>query len=277
MDVTETPADPPSPKGYALFDLDHTLLPVDTQALFCNFVIRREPWRIIYLLWFLPCVPLAAVRLVSLRWLKRLYCSYLWGMSQERLKLHAKEFAETVVPQVLYPEVLAELQRHQKTGRITILNSASPGIYVADIARVLGFDHWVATRLVEYEKMPFFPQIDGPNNKHGAKIDAMRHQLPAGFDEKAGDRLPDSWGYSDSSADVPLLSICERAMMIHPSSKFAAIGAEHGWRTLLPRQPYRGKWGGRFSSGLQAFGLYRIRQLVESRPPEVDSGDDVSE
>jgi hypothetical protein len=50
MDVTETPADPPSPKGYALFDLDHTLLPFDTQALFCNFVIRREPWRIIYLL-----------------------------------------------------------------------------------------------------------------------------------------------------------------------------------------------------------------------------------
>ncbi len=32
-------------RSYAFFDLDHTLLPFDTQALFCNFVLRRERWR----------------------------------------------------------------------------------------------------------------------------------------------------------------------------------------------------------------------------------------
>ena len=228
MDDLDTESQADSEKkteeGFALFDLDHTILPFDTQGLFCNFVIRREPWRIIYLLWFLPCVPLAAVKLVSLRWMKRLFCSYLWKMPQERLREHAREFAETVVTRVVYPEVIAELQRHQKAGRKTILNSASPGIYVEDIARVLGFDHWVATRLVWYEEMPFFPEIDGPNNKHEAKIPAMSRFLPEGFDHARGDKLPNSWGYSDSSADVPLLSICEHAMMIHPSQKFAAIG-----------------------------------------------------
>lgn len=267
MDAAETEFRPESdrpakaaPSGFALFDLDHTLLPFDTQALFCNFVIRREPWRIVYLLWFLPCVPLAAVRIVSLRWMKRLFCSYLWGMRQDRLRRYAREFADFVVPKVVYPEVLIELRRHQKAGRTTILNSASPGIYVAEIARVLEFDHWIATRLVWYEKMPFLPEIDGPNNKHEAKIDAMRHLLPAGFDPEVGDRLPNSWGYSDSSADVPLLSICRHAMMIHPGKRFAAIGAEYGWWTLLPPRPYRGKWGGRLASLLQAFGLYWVRQ-----------------
>lgn len=255
---TADPATPAAP-GYALFDLDHTLLPFDTQALFANFVIRREPWRVIYLIWFLPCVPLAALRIVSLRWLKRLFCSYLWKMPKDRLAAHARDFAQTVLPRVVYPEVLVELRRHQKAGRLTVLNSASPGIYVAEIARVLGFDHWVATRLVWYEVMPFLPEIDGPNNKHEAKIEAMRHLLPSGFDPARGDRLPDSWGYSDSAADVPLLSICEHAMMIHPSSRFAALGTERRWWTLLPPRPYRGRWGGRLASLLQACGLYRVR------------------
>ncbi len=252
---------PLNDRGYALFDLDHTLLPFDTQALFCNHVLRREPWRAVFLLWFLPCVPLGVFRIVSLRWLKRLFCGYLWGMRRERLGELAREFAERVVPAVLYPEVLAELRRHQAEGRITILNSASPGIYVGEIAAALGFDHWVATRLVLEDRMPFFPAIDGPNNKHEAKIGAMRHLLPPSFDPESGEPLPDSWGYSDSSADVPMLKLCERAVMIHPGEKFAAIGAEHGWRTLRPPQPYRGRWGGRFASFLQAVGLYRIRQL----------------
>ncbi|MCB1232218.1 MAG: hypothetical protein KDN19_18270, partial [Verrucomicrobiae bacterium] len=107
----------------------------------------------------------------------------------------------------------------------------------------------------------FLPQIIGPNNKHGAKIPAMKHLLPDGFDPADGKPLPDSWGYSDSSADVPMLSICENGVMIHPSENFAAIGAAHGWTTLVPRRPYRGKWGGRFASLLQALGPYRVRQL----------------
>lgn len=47
-------------RRFAFFDLDHTLLPFDTQALFCNFILQREGWRRVWLLWFLPCVPLAA-------------------------------------------------------------------------------------------------------------------------------------------------------------------------------------------------------------------------
>ena len=50
---------------YAFFDLDHTLLPFDTQALFCNFVLRRHPWRIVLHLWFIPFALGKAVGLVS--------------------------------------------------------------------------------------------------------------------------------------------------------------------------------------------------------------------
>ena len=46
---------------FALFDLDQTLLPYDTQALFCNFVLRRHGWRRGYLGLFTAAAPLRGV------------------------------------------------------------------------------------------------------------------------------------------------------------------------------------------------------------------------
>ena len=245
-------------RGYALFDLDHTLLPFDTQGLFCNFVLKREGWRRCYLLLFLPCLPLRVLKLLSLKAMKRLFCSFLWGMPEERLRRYAREFAGVVVKSYAYPEIVAELERQKAEGRITILNSASPAFYVEEFARVFGFDHWVATRLRVEDPMPLIPKIDGPNNKFWAKIDAMASLLPAGFDGRKGDVLPDSWGYSDSVTDVPLLVVCENGVMIHPGSEFATVGESHGWDTRLPERPYGGKWAGRLASLRQAFGLYPL-------------------
>ena len=251
---------PATPSGWALFDLDHTLLPHDTQVLFANFVLRREGWRRLYLMVFLPLAVLGGLRLIPLRTLKRVFSCYLWRMPLARLRGYAKEFAATVLPRVQYPEIVAELERHRVEGRELVLNSASPSLYVGEIAAALGFHHWVATRMEASDPMPFFPRIDGPNNKHGAKIDAMRESglLPVGFDATGGARLPDSWGYSDSAADIPLLSICENGVMIHPGKRFAAHGAKERWQTLLPARPYRGKWGDRWATLLQMAGLYRI-------------------
>lgn len=244
------------PERYAFFDLDHTLIPFDTQALFCNHLLRREGWRRVWLLWYLPCVPLAVLRILSLRTMKRLFLGYLVGMSRARLEAHVRDFLDTVLPQVVYPELVAEIERHRAEGRVLILNSASPTFYLEGIAEKLGFDHCFGTVTPVPERMPFLPEILGPNNKHGAKIVAMR---AAGLipDEPAG--LSDSWSYSDSPADLPLLELAGHAVMIHPGTRLAAIGAKRGWRTLTPPRPYAGKWSGRWAMALQVLGLYRVR------------------
>ena len=242
-------------RPFAFFDLDHTLLPHDTQALFCNFVLRREAWRRIWLLWFLPCVPLAALRLLSLRTMKRLFLGYLVGMPRTRLEAHVRDFLESDFAAALYPEVVAEVERHRAHGRILVLNSASPDFYLHGIAARLGFDHVFGTRLIIPDRMPLLPAIEGPNNKHGEKITAMRR---AGLVPSEPPVLADSWSYSDSSADLPLLELAEHAVMIHPGPRLAAVGATHGWQTMTPRRPYAGKWSGRFTMLLQALGLYQV-------------------
>ena len=96
--------------------------------------------------------------------------------------------------------------------------------------------------------------------------DAMRPLLPEEFEGRKGDVLPDSWGYSDSVTDVPLLVICENGVMIHPGSKLAGIGAGKGWETRAPVRPYSGKWGGRIASALQACGFYRVPAASDGGP-----------
>lgn len=250
----------PKKTGYALFDLDHTILPFDTQASFANFILKREGWRRCYLFWFLAAVPLAVCKVFNLRKMKRLFASYLWGMPEAKLRQFVRDFIETDFSASLYPEVVAEIERHRGEGRILILNSASPEFYVEQIAAKLGFDHFLGTNMTIEDPMPFLPQISGPNNKHSAKITAMqeRELLPDGFDYDRGDKLANSWAYSDSPADIPLLSIAENGVMIHPGGKLSACGLENGWTTLLPDRPYEGKWGARFATFRQALGTYKV-------------------
>ncbi len=244
-------------RGYALFDLDHTLLPFDTQVLFCNYVLRQEGWRRAYLFWFVVCLPFAVLRVLNLRMMKRVFSSYLWGMKKDVLERHVANFLKTDFEEALFPEVVAEVERNRSEGRILILNSASPEFYLEGIAEKLGFDHFIGTDMAVEDRMPFLPRISGPNNKHGAKITAMRDRdlIPGDLE-----MLGDSWAYSDSSADIPLLSIAEHGVMIHPGDKLAFLGLEKGWRTMTPSRPYEGKWGGRIASLKQAFGLYRIEK-----------------
>jgi len=61
MPATPTSERPDSNRGYALFDLDQTLIPWDTQLLFCDFVVKRMPLRRLYLLIFLPMLPFAKI------------------------------------------------------------------------------------------------------------------------------------------------------------------------------------------------------------------------
>lgn len=70
---------------FAFFDLDHTIIPHDTQLLFCNYVLHHEGWRRLFQVPFFLCIPLAACRMLGARAMKRIFLGYLWGMKKDRL------------------------------------------------------------------------------------------------------------------------------------------------------------------------------------------------
>jgi HAD superfamily hydrolase (TIGR01490 family) len=237
----------------ALFDLDGTLLADDTQLLLCNFVLRRHPLRRLFLPFAAAFVPAGLFRVLEARELKRIFLSYLWLMPEARVESYAREFAENVVHPLVYPELQAEIERHRHDGRILVLNSASPEFYVREIGRSLGFHHSFGTRVVLGTRQPLVAEIDGENNKLEAKIPRL---------EAAG-LLPcdpaNSWAYSDSTADLPMLRLVTNAVCINPGSRLLAHAERHHWPILRPRRPWSTRAG---------HALAILRQLLGAWPED---------
>jgi len=239
-------------QGYALFDLDQTIVPWDTQLLFCNFILKRESLRRLHVLGLLPFLPFT--KLLGAEGMKRVFLNYLALMDANTLDHYAREFVDEIFPSEMYAEVLEIVREHKKAGRITILNSASPEIWVKYLSKKMGFDAYYGTRVEIGEKVKFFPDILGRNNKGAVKIERMKHHFPV--DWREGDVLENSFGYSDSHADLPMLFICEHNTMVHPTRKLRECGQKRGWKEISPARPTKSKFSFALACVRQAFGVY---------------------
>ena len=137
-----------------------------------------------------------------------------------------------------------------------MLSSASPEIWVKPISERLRFDHYFATEVEIEGHIKPFPDIIGGNNKGANKLVKMRAILPDGFDPEAGDILPNSHGFSDSHADLPMLRICEEATMVHPTDKLLSEGEAKGWHLRHPARPTTGKKQFAIACMKQSLGIY---------------------
>lgn len=211
--MTPTPTD--SPRRTVLFDMDGTLFPLDSQLRFCRWVLRRHGWRRLYLLFLLPMGLLKALGLIRTATMKRAFLSYAWGMKKDTLQAECRAFAEEEILPALYPEVRERLEAHLRAGDRCVLCSASPDWWTQEVGRLLGFTHTIGTPLLMGERVPLMPRIPAPGNNKGANK-LLRLEERCGITHAA-------MGYTDSAADIPLLSLCEQAVLVNPKPGFAAL------------------------------------------------------
>lgn len=203
----------------ALFDMDGTLFPVDSQLRFAGWVLRRHGWRRLYLGAVVPCGILRALHVLNTEQMKRIFLCYAWRMPAEHLRAECEDFVRQELLPAVFPAVLDRLRTHQQAGDRTVLCSASPEWWTRPFGRALGFDEVIGTPFEPFERVPFAPRIPAPgNNKGENKLLRLA---------EAGIRRAD-YGYTDSTADLPMLSICSRAVLVNPSPGLlrACPGAE---------------------------------------------------
>ncbi len=211
--------------------MDGTLFGVDSQMRFARFVLRRHGWRRLYLLFVLPCGLLRALHIIGTPGMKRAFLSYAWGMSRETLERDTRDFVQQELLPALYPEVLEKLERHQRAGDTTVLCSASPDWWVQHFGTALGFTHSIGTPLEAVKtRVPLLPRIPAPGNNKGAN--KLTRLATLGIHHA-------DVGYTDSRADLPMLSICERAVLVNPKPELVAqlpgaevIRTQKQYRTL---------------------------------------------
>lgn len=219
MSLPENP-----PPGIALFDMDGTLLAWDCQLLFRHHVIRAEPLRALSVPVFLIFLPFAGI--LGTESMKRIFHCFLWNMPKQRLRELSRSFAKKLMPSI-YPELKIALEKHRQSGDLTILSSASPQCYVAEVGSLLGFDLSLGTVL---ESDEIFPDLS--NHKGVNKVTRLRSLLPSSYFRDG--KLVNSHGYTDSPADLPMLAICESASVVNPNAALAALAEQNQWHILRP-------------------------------------------
>jgi HAD superfamily hydrolase (TIGR01490 family) len=126
----------------------------------------------------------------------------------------------------LYPGTVELTQEHISKGHEVWLVSATPWEIGDLIARKLGLTGALGTRIRAVDGV-YTGELDGDVLHHDRKADAAR-----ALATKAGADLADSWAYSDSRNDIPLLELVGNPVVVNPDAMLAHHANTHHWPIL---------------------------------------------
>jgi HAD superfamily hydrolase (TIGR01490 family) len=225
-------ANPPASeaRSLALFDLDHTLLPIDSDYEWARFLARigaidgeehsrrNDEYLRQYKAGTLDIFEFLEFQLAPLA-----------AHSREQLdRWHAQYMAEVIRP-AIRPSARALVGRHLDAGDLCALVTATNEFVTAPIATEFGIPHLVATT-VESVNGEFTGRPRGTPSFREGKVTRTHEWLQSQGAALA--RFGMSWFYSDSINDLPLLSEVSHPVATNPDERLANLAAERGWKVL---------------------------------------------
>jgi HAD superfamily hydrolase (TIGR01490 family) len=214
-----------------LFDLDDTLLPIDSDHAWGEFVTK------------LGWVDVAAFR----RRNDTFYAQYKAGAldiheyilfateplrartPQQTDQAHQRFMREVIAPQ-LRPQARALVGKHQSLGDLVALVTATNDFITLPIARAFGIADLIAVRLERGSGGTITGRIEGTPSYREGKVTRVQEWLAerqlgwADFERISV--------YSDSVNDLPLLERATDPVATNPSPALQSIAQERGWRIL---------------------------------------------
>jgi HAD superfamily hydrolase (TIGR01490 family) len=126
----------------------------------------------------------------------------------------------------LYPEMLDVAYAHQDAGRPVYICTAAGQELAEMLAHVLGFDGAVGARS-EIRDGLYTGRPGGPFTYREGKAEAMR-QLAA----HEGIDLAESYAYSDSESDLPMLRAVGHPVVVNPDAELGRVARQEGWEVM---------------------------------------------
>ena len=216
--------------GLALFDLDNTLIAGDSDYLWGCFLVEQgivdgaeyeqanqrfyDQYKVgeldIHEFLAFQLRPLAAHPLETLQ---------AWRMQYIRDKIEP----------ILLPKARLLVERHRQQGDTLVIITATNRFITEPIAAQYGIDHLLATE-PELREGHYTGLVTGTPCFQEGKVTVLRQWLTAHQTS-----LNDSWFYSDSHNDLPLLSQVTRPTAVDPDEILGAHAEQHGWPVISLR------------------------------------------
>lgn len=157
--------------------------------------------------------------------LARLAATASKGWAQEEVRQAGKAAAEEL-ENLVAPYARGLLQRHRAAGRPVVLATTTPHDLVAPLAERLGFDDVVATRYAS-EDGSYTGGLEGEFVWATGKLAAVRRWAA----ENDVD-VSESWAYSDSVYDLPLLWAVAHPRAVNPDPRLRALATVARWPVI---------------------------------------------
>lgn len=142
--------------------------------------------------------------------------------SDELLEQGERVFAKYLVTDI-YPESRALIEAHQRRGHTVAMVSSATHFQIDALAKELGIEHVLCTEL-EFKDEKFTGKVKRPACWQEGKADAGR-----GFARSRDIDLSQSYFYSDSHDDLPLLDLVGKPRLVNPDQELSQIGSRRGW------------------------------------------------
>jgi HAD superfamily hydrolase (TIGR01490 family) len=209
----------------ALFDLDNTLLADDSDFLWGCFLVEKalvdkraydEANQRFYSDYKKGTLDIFAFLAFSLKPLTQ--------YSSEKLHALHKEFMQQYIIPAMTEKGQAQIKKHQDKGDTTVIITATNRFVTGPIAEAFGVDDLIATD-PEMIDGKYTGKVAGtPCFKEG-KITRLNQWL-----KNSSHDLQDSFFYSDSHNDLPLLEKVATPVAVDPDEQLKTIAEEKNWR-----------------------------------------------
>jgi HAD superfamily hydrolase (TIGR01490 family) len=217
-------------KQIALFDLDHTLIPFDSDHAWGEHTIALG-WR----------DPVDFKRrnnaffeqyragTLDLHQYIRFATEAIREQGATQSIAAQALFMSTMVQKDIKPEALALVRGHQQAGHEVVIVTATNEFVTRPIAAAFGVRELIAVELARDADGLITGEIHGTPSFREGKVTRVADWLAArqlGWDDV------ETWFYSDSMNDVPLLEKATHAIATNPDERLRALATERGWRIL---------------------------------------------
>jgi len=150
---------------------------------------------------------------------------FLEGRRVKDLERLGHQVLAGVLPRI-YERMLQTAYDHQDEGRRVYICTAATQDMADTLAHVLGFDGAAGSRLGKRDGF-YTGRFDGPFCYGEGKPVRMRE-----IAERDGLDLAQSWAYSDSASDLPMLRAVGHAVVVNPDPELTRVAREEGWDVM---------------------------------------------
>jgi HAD superfamily hydrolase (TIGR01490 family) len=215
-------------RSAAFFDLDKTVIAKASLIAFSRAFYReglvsrrslaRGLWSQVLFLRF-------GARAKTLERLRLRTLALTAGWEQERVKRIVADTLNQVAGPITYREAVDLIAEHKEAGRRVYIVSAAPEEIVEPLARYLGAEGAIASQAVvnagRYTGQ-LLQYAYGPQKAATMRQLAERDRLD----------LNESWAYSDSATDLPMLEAVGHPVAVNPDRALRRIAQMRGWPVL---------------------------------------------